>query len=360
MSSTIPEDLVDFVTIGQVVVLPITTLSVAYFVYGFYALLFGTCIYMMRRRQATERDGEELNHRFYLLLTVILFTLSTMWIGIYTAAMVLDSVSIFTGVITGDYESLDNYLTGNTGKTILVAGQHLILVLLRYFPFIYPHPRKTQAQYSSTTADYMLVHRCYVIWGFRKRIGVPLIVASVLINTLGLIAVIILTIGVTKTSDDSNWALFGVGGILIIAYIIGSTIFNSVLTLLTAGRIWWIHRQVEAHAVHCSGFAIRTISRIILESGIIYPAVQVASLVLVNVSPKTPYDFSAVSVMAAGIAPTLIIVRAKLGQSVESLQEQASEIQFASRPARPGKDFHHTNRDSLDWESEVAASGKWQ
>ncbi|ESK84700.1 hypothetical protein Moror_633 [Moniliophthora roreri MCA 2997] len=342
MSSTIPEDLVDFVTIGQVVVLPITTLSVAYFVYGFYALLFGTCIYMMRRRQATERDGEELNHRFYLLLTVILFTLSTMWIGIYTAAMVLDSVSIFTGVITGDYESLDNYLTGNTGKTILVAGQHLILVLL------------------STTADYMLVHRCYVIWGFRKRIGVPLIVASVLINTLGLIAVIILTIGVTKTSDDSNWALFGVGGILIIAYIIGSTIFNSVLTLLTAGRIWWIHRQVEAHAVHCSGFAIRTISRIILESGIIYPAVQVASLVLVNVSPKTPYDFSAVSVMAAGIAPTLIIVRAKLGQSVESLQEQASEIQFASRPARPGKDFHHTNRDSLDWESEVAASGKWQ
>ncbi|EEB91369.1 hypothetical protein MPER_10276 [Moniliophthora perniciosa FA553] len=120
MSSTIPEDLVDFVTTSQVVVLPITTLSVAYFVYGFYVLLFGICVYMMCRHQATTSDGEELNHRFYLLLTVVLFTLSTMWIGVYTAATVLDSISRFTGVSTGDYESLYNYLTGNTGKTIVV------------------------------------------------------------------------------------------------------------------------------------------------------------------------------------------------------------------------------------------------
>ncbi|KAK7054295.1 hypothetical protein VNI00_003488 [Paramarasmius palmivorus] len=40
--------------------------------------------------------------------------------------------------------------------------------------------------------------------------------------------------------------------------------------------------------------------------------------------------------LSTGIAPTLIMVRAKLGQNVESLQEAASIIQFNSQPVQQG------------------------
>uniref|UniRef100_A0A0W0G660 Uncharacterized protein n=2 Tax=Moniliophthora roreri TaxID=221103 RepID=A0A0W0G660_MONRR len=46
-----------------------------------------------------------------------------------------------------------------------------------------------------------------------------------------------------------------------------------------------------------------------------------------------PFDIIPLVVLSAGIAPTLIVVRAKLGKTVESLQEQVSDIHFTSQSA---------------------------
>ncbi|KAK7040904.1 hypothetical protein VNI00_009500 [Paramarasmius palmivorus] len=102
---------------------------------------------------------------------------------------------------------------------------------------------------------------------------------------------------------------------------------NSILAFLTAGRIWWIHRQRWARS---NGF---------LESGILYPLFQVVNLVNVNFNIRAyphpmPFDWTPIAVLSAGFAPTLVMVRAKLGKKVESLRtgESAfSDIRF-NRP----------------------------
>ncbi|EEB94667.1 hypothetical protein MPER_06483 [Moniliophthora perniciosa FA553] len=53
--------------------------------------------------------------------------------------------------------------------------------------------------------------------------------------------------------------------------------------------------------------------------------------------------------MTQGIAPTLIMVCAKLGKNVESLQDQVSDIRFTSRPApREGTQTQIYSIENLD------------
>ncbi|EEB89850.1 hypothetical protein MPER_12011 [Moniliophthora perniciosa FA553] len=108
------------------------------------------------------------------------------------------------------------------------------------------------------TADWMLIHRCYLIWGSKKRVG------------LGLISVIIQAVTITNTSTDSNSSLYLLGSKLEAGYLIGSAIVNSLITLLTvfkAGRIWWIHRQVRGHGVQSSDRFIQRVSAIMPDYG---------------------------------------------------------------------------------------------
>ncbi|KAI3618135.1 hypothetical protein WG66_005590 [Moniliophthora roreri] len=111
--SDIPEELAAYLTVKLTIVYPIASLSVVYFVYGFYALLFGTSIYMMCNRQRA--DGR--NSRFYLSLTVALFVLVTIFVVVDTADMVRDTILRFNTVETGDYLPLVEYLNHDAAKT---------------------------------------------------------------------------------------------------------------------------------------------------------------------------------------------------------------------------------------------------
>ncbi|KAK7018646.1 hypothetical protein VNI00_018357 [Paramarasmius palmivorus] len=65
---------------------------------------------------------------------------------------------------------------------------------------------------------------------------------------------------------------------------------------------------------------------------------NVVDLVILNTIPPEKYIFDPfpLVVLSAGIAPTLIMVRAKLGMNIESTQEAVSEIRFTSQPAQRG------------------------
>ncbi|KAK7034058.1 hypothetical protein VNI00_012489 [Paramarasmius palmivorus] len=69
-----------------------------------------------------------------------------------------------------------------------------------------------------------------------------------------------------------------------------------------------------------------------LESGIIYPIFQIAGLIEANTGHLAPLDLWPLIALSAGIAPTLIMVRAKLGTSNESSQTRGnvSDLQFGS------------------------------
>ncbi|EEB91407.1 hypothetical protein MPER_10234, partial [Moniliophthora perniciosa FA553] len=142
---------------------------------------------------------------------------------------------------------------------------------------------------------------------------------------------------------ESNVEIANYGSLLNFVFEVLSVILNSTLTLLTAGRILWIHRQVRAQGIHTSDAFVQSVSRIILESGALYPVLGIIGLILANemyaqrvTIDEMPIDFFPLIRLSAGIAPTLIIVRAKLGKNVESLQDQVSDICFTSR-AVPGE-----------------------
>ncbi|ESK92601.1 hypothetical protein Moror_4400 [Moniliophthora roreri MCA 2997] len=305
------DDVTSILSVQYTVIFSIATLSAIYFVYGLYVLLFGAAVYLMRSRQ---QRNERLNWNLYLSLTVILFVFSTVYVVIETVSLVRDSIIRFTAVKTRDYEPLVDYWTHDGYKTASVAFVLLIPIIL------------------NITAEAMLIHRCYLIWSSSKRVGLPLVVASVLTNIIGVVDAVLILVDIN--SESSNLDSDNVGKAVGVVYGTTSVIVNSVLTLLTAGRIWWIHRQVRAHGVHTSDKLMHSVSRIILESGLLYPAMSMINLITFYTATidDLPLDFGPLVTLSAGIAPTLIMVRARLGKSVESLQDKVSDIRFTSQP----------------------------
>ncbi|ESK91921.1 hypothetical protein Moror_10423 [Moniliophthora roreri MCA 2997] len=315
MSSTTPEELAPYLSIKETIVYPIVTLSAMYFVYGLYVLIFGTYVYITGKCQ--QGNGSH-NSRLYLSLTITLFTLCTILVMVYTRFYIVDSIVRFNAVKTQDYDQLVNFLTYDVGKTASTFLEYLLPVLL------------------NITADIMLIHRCYLIWGSKKRVGLPLIVASVLTNALGIISGIITTI--STTNIESYPMLLQVGGSIGFAYAVSSVVINSMLTLLTG--MSKVHlstlpnvNTVRAHDIHTSDALVSSVSRIILETGALYPIFAVVNLIVDNtLGLATPIDLYSITTLIAGIAPTLIMVRGKLGKNVESLQDHVSDICFTSQP----------------------------
>ncbi|KAI3605035.1 hypothetical protein WG66_001919 [Moniliophthora roreri] len=302
-----------------------STLSAMYFVYGIYVLLFGTYMSMVTKHQ---QDDKYHNNRLYASLTITLFVLSTALVAIYTRFGIVGSVIRFDAIQTRDFGLLVNRLTRGTRRVVYLAFADLLAVLLNGLYAV---------RLAINTPDITLIpfhlqtHRCYVIWGFSKRVAIPLIVGSILINALGIAEMTLMTIDARTSS--SSYMLYKIGNLSGFAYDISIAAFNFVLTLLTAGRIWWIHRQAYPHDIHHGAF-LHSVLRIILESGMIYPISSALGLILANTRTLTNYiSLAPVIALSAGIAPTLIMVRAKLGKTVESMQDQVSTIRFTSRPA---------------------------
>ncbi|KAK7037263.1 hypothetical protein VNI00_011254 [Paramarasmius palmivorus] len=306
-----------FLTVRKVIVDPISSLSIMYFGYGFYVLLFGLCMRIMHARKR-----EHVNQTLYLTLTIILFILSTLFVVDYTINIVGETILYFTAMKTANYDRLDEYLSGDLGRTIVFSFHQGITVLL------------------NITADYMLIHRCYLIWDCRKRIAIPLIVASALVNGvslpymrftplikrmsgLGISGTIVKAIGLRQTTNSANYAL----------YLVGESKIAPVYSL-SAGRIWYVHRQVTAVVGSSGGNPfLSSITRIILESGVICPLFHVGAIVTARTRPSDTFrfDFYPLAALSPGIASMLIIVRAKLGQNVETLDlEGISSIHFRS------------------------------
>ncbi|THU99234.1 hypothetical protein K435DRAFT_659406 [Dendrothele bispora CBS 962.96] len=319
MASPIPEDLAFYLSLELTVVYPIATLSAMFFVYGIYVLLFGTYLYMILGGRGQRLSGTTAAFKLYLGLTSALFILSTVFAAGYAVIYVNDSVMFFNTVKSGDYQAVIRYLD---------PGENL----KRSFIVI---------------PDLSQIHRCYTIWDSDKRIGIPLATASIAMNALGLTTNIKHFIGLKKMRGQ----LYHLGDNSNFVYYVGSVSTNVILTLLTgmfesfyvsvtlftrslrtyshyvlyvliAGRIWWIHRRVSIHGVHASDRLVHSVCRIILESGMLYPIFQIANAIENSAGdPSTiPFDFLPVAALMAGVAPTLIMVRAKLGKNVESLQ----------------------------------------
>ncbi|EEB88381.1 hypothetical protein MPER_13814 [Moniliophthora perniciosa FA553] len=99
------------------------------------------------------------------------------------------------------------------------------------------------------------------------------------------------------------------------------------------GRIYWISRRSTSVASAMSRKRYNTVAAIILESGLIYPLVLIPNVAFNTAEALAGWDLTPLMIQAAGIAPTLIVVRSGKGISVEDHgveTQQTTEVNFST------------------------------
>ncbi|KAF7343786.1 hypothetical protein MSAN_01959600 [Mycena sanguinolenta] len=193
---------------------------------------------------------------------------------------------------------------------------------------------------NNMVTDSIFIYRCYVVWGRNIFIVVVPILSLLASSIIGFL---------------SSYEIYDPHVYIDIRIVFGFMLLTNVLLVaLTAGRIWWMRRDV-AGALEFS--IVRTydnVIAIILESGGIYCISLIMYLVAVSIlttdslSPVIPI-FRAAMTQVMNIAPTLIIVRAGLGLSIESNKTDSDQSRTTSQPfnIRPPGQMDYSTRSIL-------------
>ncbi|KAK1219078.1 hypothetical protein PQX77_018213 [Marasmius sp. AFHP31] len=183
---------------------------------------------------------------------------------------------------------------------------------------------------NSCIFDYLMVHRCYVIWGYSKWILYPFSLVVLVTDVTGFV---LYAIEIMAYQHHSGTLYKGSLNIINVLVII-SAVYASLLTLLTAGRIWWTVHQVGQITGNTVYTKYRIFVATILESGLLFSIMQVVGIVIpLIIDPHhtgiVPFTFNVINIQMAGIAQTVMIIRIAYGQAVESVQQMVSTLQFA-------------------------------
>ncbi|KAJ8088137.1 hypothetical protein PM082_013688 [Marasmius tenuissimus] len=307
----------------HVIVYPQITLLISYLIYGAYVLLFALCVYTLRR-------GPVFYHQTpYMTCTILLFVLSSIMIVVVTIQILYQSLIEFNTAKSQDYQKLDKHVIRDNLITIVIVLGCFIQIA------------------ANVLADSVLIHRCHIVWN-NKRMTFCLATVCLLINVTLLVGMIITALGFSDRESERNRNLASRGLTLGDNGIIASGIFNMVLTCLTAGRIWWISKRTANSSETTKTFSkdYRPVLRIIVESGMLYPLTMVVYVVIMFCLSKdqTPFYAFPLLVLAAGIAPTLIIVRARLGMtSTPTVENIPWYSQMSFRVPDPGCSTIHSD-----------------
>ncbi|KAF7364224.1 Rtt106 domain-containing protein [Mycena sanguinolenta] len=255
--------------------------------YGVYSALFFQSLQVLYTRRTS-------NHKIHLGCIITLFVLSTIHITIaYTWASITDTADL----------AIYELFTLRNLPVLYAPGDPSIVRRLGFLI-------KLRWVLANTLADGFLIFRCYEIWGRNWRaVAVPLLsYACTIIGAL---------LGLFPLSDRSERAA------LVLAS--ATTFFtNTSASLLAAGRIWWMSRQVAMSlGKRKAQSKYMDLTAIILESGLMYPAILIITMVFLLV-PAAPtvavLPCIAVAYHLVGIAPTTIIVRVGLGVSTDEVE----------------------------------------
>lgn len=187
---------------------------------------------------------------------------------------------------------------------------------LEFYQMIYP--KFLIHLFNNVIADILLITRCYIIWGYNRILGYG---AGFLLLTgavLGFVS--------EATTAPQLKGLIG-------PYIILVFFLNFALTGLTAGRIWFIAREVGKIMGRQVIRPYNLVAGILLESGFIYSAAIISLLIL---SP-TPYILvgATICIRMVCIMPIFLVVHVALGHGAKNLETSLSaarsnEVQLSS------------------------------
>ncbi|KAJ6529408.1 hypothetical protein DFH09DRAFT_1185069 [Mycena vulgaris] len=203
--------------------------------------------------------------------------------------------------------------------------------------------------------DSLLLYRCYVIWGSRKRIllvpGILILATMILgfISGLGYYRLISLAVDIDPRVPFTM-----------------ATTTNILLMCLTAGRIWYIGLQAQTVTGQRFRQQYDTAVAIILESGLLYCLCAIIYVISasLNSGSASAMIFNGVAwglfQLGVNIVPTLILVRVGLGRSTENTTPFTAERNIPhSYPVFAFKDNHSANDGKRnEWHGMSRMSGQ--
>ncbi|KAG7086036.1 hypothetical protein E1B28_003557 [Marasmius oreades] len=310
----IEDRLAPYFSIRGILTYPIATLIVMFLLYGFYIAIFALSLRVLLRRNNPIS-------RIYLALVITLFVLATLANICEATGLIQQAVLLLSVLKSKDYFRLIRYLQHDAGKTALSVILNLTNVVM------------------NVIADFMLIHRCYSIWGSNELMLYSLGLIAFVINGTILGSLIAASVGYNDTSVLSNVLLFEKANKINTGSWLAVAAFNLLLTLLMAGRIWWITREIREVMGKPIVKRYHKLVAVILESGILYSTALLTSIAVnLALDPDDhgylPIDLSVITYQMSGIAPTLIIVRIAYRKMVEtSIIEGGpiSTLHFAAR-----------------------------
>ncbi|KAK7438176.1 hypothetical protein VKT23_018106 [Stygiomarasmius scandens] len=251
-------------------------LATEYLVYGIYFVLFAFSLVVLQRRKAKKQANNSIH--FFSMIALFVFT------------------------------------TCSEVHVIVAAGFSFALL-------------------TNLISDLLIVYRMYLIWGKKKRYTIVPLLISICNHGVAVLAVAFILPTLERADIPKEE-----GQAEMVFYMINLSA-NIVVSLLNAGKIYSLTRK--AHLIlkssvrkfYCQAIAI------ILESGVIFVLVHIILLVTVLVFPDTPTTMIPVFVPALASVPTLIIVRAGLGLTVEN-----AEGVIETQPAQ----YHNYQAENCD------------
>ncbi|KAK1227359.1 hypothetical protein PQX77_009642 [Marasmius sp. AFHP31] len=267
-------------------------------VYGFNTVLFVMGMYLLHKRK--KREGM----LFQVVSSGLLFAFATI-------SAVVGAVIVVDGYI----RATPLAVSGINSQACSVV-QYVVLHLIDF------------------TAFMILVYRCYSIWGQNWKVVIlPVVVilteSGVYYTELPQYMKIQFAAGLQQQASAEvleQSLAFTTAALVLGAFA------NALLTLLIAGRIWWLKRRIQrlmVRAQHSQGKSgslgpqkYDSVIAITMESGMIIPIFLITYTVY-SVRNATSSDHDALTIMAfmlpqvIAFAPLLILVRVGLGLTVE-------------------------------------------
>ncbi|KAF9467458.1 hypothetical protein BDZ94DRAFT_1318863 [Collybia nuda] len=215
--------------------------------------------------------------------------------------------------------------------------------------------------FTNLVADFLLLYRPYVIWS-RKKAIIVLPVLLILVGTGISLYALVPRAGAPTTNLVFGEIPFGSLDTRSPLFINLTT--NVILTLLTAGGIWWTSLGVRKTLGRNACKSYETAVALIVESGLVYSISVVVYLacisamasegqkgknieILINDESYSTSTFVTETIFSAltqivGIIPTLIVVRVGLGLGIKTerstpIGNLESGIRFEHMPSSAGE-----------------------
>ncbi|KAJ8090872.1 hypothetical protein PM082_024794 [Marasmius tenuissimus] len=285
-----------------------------FLVYGIYIVLFGVCTSVLFGRKQ-----ERL--RIHCLLITALFVLATATtvLNTYVTLINVQADSVYYNFPFMPNGTASPPEPRHASKSITFAAHGLTVT-------------------SNLLTDVILLWRCYLVWGSRVRIVLLPILLCSATNVLGYLT---MSDGV-HVHDFASLEFYpdkmAPQSVILLCFSFGTLCSNLLLTILIAGRVFYISHQVAKLTKQPIAEMYRTIISASIESGLLYPAAIAGYAIslflsalgtpkrtpLFKVNNDVPPGSATLAckvlysclVPIMGIASTMIIVRSALGIAV--------------------------------------------